>query len=105
MFDALDRSEEPAGPRPEAAAIFGPSTISAMRRALDLSWSALAFAHFEGESDMRETREELARQILLAAAAGERRAIVLSGRALGALEPRRAAAPVRSPGRMTRLDS
>ena len=75
----------------EAAAMFEPEVVDVMRRALDASWSALAFAHFEDETEVRATRERLAKRILEVAAEGERRVPVLSGRALGALEPRRAA--------------
>ncbi len=70
--------------------IYGPDEINAMRAALDKSWSALAFAHWEDERDMRQTRETLARTILRVAASGERGVTALSDRALGALEPRRA---------------
>jgi hypothetical protein len=81
------------GARPEnreAAAIFEPDVIALMRKALDASWSALAFARLEDENDIRMTREALARRILERAAGGERRVPVLSGAALGSLEPRRA---------------
>src|SRR6478672_6620129 len=74
----------------EAAAIFEPDVIALMRAALDASWSALAFARLDDENDIRTTREALAKRILEGAAGGERRVPVLSGDALGALEPRRA---------------
>jgi hypothetical protein len=83
------------GVRPDdcdAAAIFEPDVIALMRAALDASWSALAFARLEDEHDIRTTREALAKRILEGAAGGERRVPVLSGDALGALEPRRAGA-------------
>lgn len=76
-----------------AEVVFGPEEIGLMRAALEASWSALAFAHFESELDRRATREKLARSILEEAASGERRVPLLSGRALGALEPRRAGEP------------
>lgn len=91
MFDAVRRFDESAELGCDAADIFEPEVIELMRKALDAAWSALAFAHFDDEREMRATREELARRILEAAASGERRVRVLSGRALGALEPRRAA--------------
>lgn len=84
----LDRHE---GTDVEVAPMFEPDVINVMREALDASWSALAFAHFADETEMLVTREKLANQILEGAAGGERRVPVLSGRALGALEPRRAA--------------
>lgn len=106
MFDIVQRVEEPRRPAPSAA-VFEPETIAIMRRALDLSWSALAFAHFENVGEMRDTREELAKRILEAAASGERRAPVLSGRALGALAPRsaRTSPPGGSLWRTSRYDS
>jgi hypothetical protein len=81
------------GARPEdchAADIFEPDVIALMRRALDASWSALAFARLDDEHDIRATREILAKRILEGVAGGERRVPVLSGDALGALEPRSA---------------
>lgn len=74
----------------DAAAIFEPDVIALMRKALDESWSALAFARLDDEHDIRTTREALAKRILEGAAGGERRVPVLSGHALGALEPRSA---------------
>lgn len=79
-------------PGPEHA--FGPEDICVMRQALDRSWSALDFAHFEDDGDRLATRERLARRIVEEAARGERSVPVLSGLALGALEPRRAGALV-----------
>ena len=64
-----------------------------MVQALDASWMALAFAHFADEHEMRVTDEVLAQHILENIAAGERRLSVLSGNALGALEPRAAKRP------------
>lgn len=74
----------------DAAAIFEPDVVALMRKALDASWSALAFARLDDEDDIRTTREALAKHILEGAAGGERRVPVLSGHALGALEPRSA---------------
>jgi hypothetical protein len=106
MFDAVQRFDEPGGRGPEDAAIFGPDVIAVMRRAFDLSWSALAFAHFDDEHEIRVTREELAKRILEGAARGERRIPVLSGRALGALEPRSARGSSGGlPWRSSRYDS
>jgi hypothetical protein len=106
MFDAVQRFDEPVGRRHEDAAIFGPELIAVMRRAFELSWSALAFAHFDTEHEIRATREELAKRILEGAAGGERRIPVLSGRALGALEPRSAGrSSGGSPWRSSRFDS
>lgn len=83
----------------EVAPMFEPDVINVMREALDASWSALAFAHFADEAEIRVIREKLAKQILEVAAEGERRVPVLSGRALGALEPRRASGSgARAPG-------
>jgi hypothetical protein len=106
MFDAVHRFDEPGGRGSEDAAIFGPDVIAVMRRAFDLSWSALVFAHFDSEHEIRVTREELAKRILEGAARGERRIPVLSGRALGALEPRSARrSPGGSPWLSSRYDS
>ena len=90
MSDPVLRLVESAPEDVSAVVIYGPEEIRLMRKALDASWSALAFAHFDNDSDKRATREELARRILKEAAQGERSVPVLSGRALGALEPRSA---------------
>ena len=76
--------------RAEGDAVYGPDEIRLMRSALAASWSALAFAHFDSEHEARATRERLARRILEETAQGVRSLSLLSGRALGALEPRRA---------------
>lgn len=73
-----------------AEAIFGPEDISLMLSALKESWAALAFVEWNGKNDMDATRERLARSILRSVALGERRIQVLSGYALGAIEPRHA---------------
>ena len=78
---------------------YEPDVIALMVKALDVSWRALAFAHFADEHEMRLTREVLATRILENVAAGERRLSVLSGDALGALEPRTAKAPGGQDGR------
>ena len=93
MSDPVVRIDEYLTRDREPACTFGPDVIAVMRKAMDASWSALAFAHFEDEHDVRAVREELAKRILESAARGERRAPVLSGRALGALAPRRAGKP------------
>lgn len=93
MGDPVVRIDEYLMREREPACTFEPDVIAVMRQAMDASWSALAFAHFDDEHDIRAVREELARRILEGAARGERRAPVLSGRALGALEPRRAVKP------------
>lgn len=91
MADRAKRLDEGDSSCEGTAVIFEPEVVAVMRKAMDASWSALAFAQFDDEHEMRATREVLAKRILEAAAAGERRVPVLSGGALGALEPRRAA--------------
>jgi myo-inositol catabolism protein IolC len=90
MSDLARRVDEFIEQDVEAETMFEPDVIAVMRTALEASWSALAFAHFDDEQEMRSVQEELARRILEGAARGERRAPVLSGRALGAIAPRRA---------------
>jgi hypothetical protein len=90
MSDPARRIDEFVDDDAGAATMFEPDVIAVMRAALDASWRALAFAHFDDEQEMRTIQEELAKRILEGAARGERRAPVLSGRALGAIAPRRA---------------
>jgi hypothetical protein len=78
---------------PAVESHFEPDVVALMVQALDASWMALAFAHFADEHEIRVTREVLAQRILENVAAGERRLAVLSGNALGALEPRAAKSP------------
>ncbi len=77
----------------DAELMFEPDVIALMVEALEVSWRALAFAHFADEHEIRLTREVLAKRIRESVAAGERRLPVLSSHALGALEPRAAKAP------------
>lgn len=79
----LRRGERPAD-------VFGPEEIRIMRKALDKSWAALAFARWNDDLDARRTRESLALAILRETARGERNIGVLTDNALGSLEPRSA---------------
>ncbi|MDB5642894.1 MAG: hypothetical protein JWN07_2211 [Hyphomicrobiales bacterium] len=105
MADPVRRLHLVAEPGLDAKSIYEPDAVAVMVEALDASWLALAFAHFDDEQEMLATREVLAKRILQRVAAGERRVPVLSGDALGALEPRAAKSPGGQSWRVTRYAS
>ncbi len=93
MTDPVRQLMVPPEAAPTVESLDEPDVVALMVQALDASWTALAFAHFADEHEMRVTDEVLAQHILENIAAGERRLSVLSGNALGALEPRAAKRP------------
>ena len=96
MTDPVRQLMVPPEAAPTVESLDERDVVALMVQALDASWMALAFAHFADEHEIRVTDEVLAQRILENIAAGERRLSVLSGNALGALEPR---AAKRSDGR------
>ncbi len=96
MTDPVRQLMVPPEAAPTVESLDERDVVALMVQALDASWMALAFAHFADEHEIRVTDEVLAHRILENIAAGERRLSVLSGNALGALEPR---AAKRSDGR------
>ena len=93
MTDPVRQLMVPPEAAPTVESLDEPDVVALMVQALDASWMALAFAHFADEHEMRVTDEVLAQHILENIAAGERRLSVLSGNALGVLEPRAAKRP------------